>query len=84
MFPLLAVGVFAQAQSERIEEIINQLKSRDESIRKNAAYKLKEAGPEAKQAAPALTDLLNDENEVVRKTAKEALTKIGARTKRTD
>ena len=47
-----------------------------EELRRDAADALGKLGPAAKTAVPALTKLLNDKNEDIRKAASKALKKI--------
>lgn len=54
--------------------LIRMLK--DEKFRCAAARALGKLGPEAKSAIPALSELLNDTNEDIRKAASKALEKI--------
>ena len=56
--------------------ITQLLKDAETSVRWRAAQTLQMMGPDAKTAIPALTELLNDKDENVRKAAAEALEKI--------
>ena len=57
-------------------DLIDALKDKDAIVRGEIAESLGEIGPDAKDAAPALTALLKDKNKDVRKNAAEALKKI--------
>ena len=52
------------------------LKDDNWEMRRGAAWMLGKLGPEGKDAVPALTKALNDENADVRMKAKEALIRI--------
>jgi HEAT repeat protein len=56
---------------------IKGLASKDAFVRRNAAYALRELGPKAVKAVPALIQRLDDEDEMVRLEAEEALIRIG-------
>jgi HEAT repeat protein len=49
---------------------------KDENFRCAAARALGKLGPDAKSAIPALSELLNDKDEDIRKAASHALKKI--------
>ncbi len=58
----------------RVIVLIGMLK--DENFRCAAARALGKLGPDAKSAIPALSELLNDKDEDIRKAASHALKKI--------
>lgn len=63
---------------ESLPLVITVLSSEDGQTRYLAVRMLGYMGAYAKAAVPALTELLNDEDEWVRESAAEALEKIGA------
>jgi len=69
-YALLAMG------KEMVPYMISLLKDDDWEMRRGAAWILGKAGPEAKNALPALTEALNDSNPAVRTKAAEALKKV--------
>ncbi len=60
---------------DEVEELIEQLKSKDDEARANAAYRLGKITD--KRAVPALSKALNDEDKYVRYNAARALGQIG-------
>jgi len=73
----------ADDKAERLEQLIRDLKNPDEQVRYQAAEALKQMGPEAKDAVPALIATLQDKKvkaagSSVRYEAAEALGEIGA------
>jgi HEAT repeat protein len=60
----------------RVPPLIESLKDKDVSVRREAAEALGEIGPEAEDAVSPLLDLLRDENEMVQMRAKKALKRI--------
>jgi HEAT repeat protein len=61
---------------EVVPYLIDLLKDDTWEMRRGSAWMLGKLGPEARDAIPALTEALKDENEVVRQKAAEALKKI--------
>ena len=59
-----------------ISALIESLKDRQSSVREDAAFFLGCIGPDVKSSVPALTELLKDDDEDVRKAATEASEKI--------
>ncbi len=64
--------------SETVRQRIDELKDRDMVIRQRAVDALRQLGPEAKSAVPALTAALRDSSCGVRRRAAEALGAVGA------
>ena len=62
---------------ESVSELIKALKDEDYNTRQAAAEKLGKMGPKAKKAIPSLTAALDDDWNVVRLAAKDALRAIG-------
>lgn len=68
------------AVSEKdVQSLIAQLSNEDKKMRADAAWKLKELGPKAEAAVPALTETLKDREVNVRIAAVYALTAIGSK-----
>ena len=65
---LVLVGLVGAA--EGVDELVKQLKNKDEIVRFKAAKALGKLGAEAKGAIPALTEALKDMDEDVRAVAK--------------
>jgi HEAT repeat protein len=59
-----------------VETLQAALKDKDPEVRLGAALALRNLGPEARAAAPALTDAMKDPNQQVRIWAALAMTKI--------
>jgi HEAT repeat protein len=76
---LVALGLVAclasAANAEEIKELLDKLKDKDATVRRNAADALGQAGDKA--AVPALTKALGDDDFFVRRFAAQALGKIG-------
>ncbi len=72
---LLALAVAARAQD--VNELVKQLKSRDEEQRRVAARSLGEMGADAKSAVPALAAALKDDDLFVRRFAAHSLGEVG-------
>jgi HEAT repeat protein len=64
-------------KEQRIQRLINQLNVPENDDRRYAAQALREIGPEAKAAVPALIETLKDKNEEVPKVAGWALVEMG-------
>jgi len=64
-------------KSSRIPELVEALRSEDESVRKNAVIELGKSGVAAKDAVGALIEALSDESDDVRSNAARALGEIG-------
>lgn len=64
-----------------VDELVKQLKDKDEFVRLKAAKLLGKLGGEAKEALPALTELLKDQDLDVRAVARNAIDAIRGRTK---
>ena len=60
-----------------VPQLVNALRHRDPSVRRQAASVLAKIGPDARAAAPMLTAALDDEDLAVRKAASRALGEIG-------
>ena len=60
-----------------VSEWIARLKDEDDSVRLKAAMSLRQLGPEAKAAVPALVECLKDSNASVRCESAFALQRIG-------
>ena len=69
----------AQIGPASIPELIKLLAHEDRHVRMTAANALKEIGPRAKDAVPALNQASNDEDESVRRSVRAALARIGSR-----
>ena len=67
-----------EASPPLIRALVGALKDEESSVRWSAAQALGEIGPAAKEAVPALTDALNDNNRRVRNRAALAMEKIQA------
>jgi HEAT repeat protein len=80
---MLAAPVLAADKAD-VAKFIKQLKSKDEIVRLKAAKSLGKLGADAKDAIPALTDALKDDDDDVRSVAKAALAKIKAAIKEAD
>jgi HEAT repeat protein len=65
-----------QASQSAIEVMISVLKDKEPRARQDAARFLGDVGTDARSAAAALTAALDDENEDVRKAARESLGKV--------
>lgn len=65
------------AQSADVGELVKQLKSDDNELRRAAAKALQEGGTESKPAVPALINALKDRDTFVRRFAAQALGAIG-------
>lgn len=75
---LLPVWGFAQEQSGLINKRIEQLKSPEPNVRRNAADALGAMGSAAKESVPALSGVLRrDKSLLVRRSAADALGQIG-------
>jgi hypothetical protein len=61
-----------------VSEWIARLKDKDDKVRHKAAFSLRQLGPEAKAAVPALIDSLKDKNVSVREESAFALQQIGS------
>jgi hypothetical protein len=66
----------SQQSQLRIASLIERLTNADLNVRSEAATAVGKIGPDARDAVPALTALLQDPNEEVRKVAATALEKI--------
>jgi HEAT repeat protein len=66
---------------QNLDELILQLKDKDDQVRKKAAQALGKLGPEASSAVYEIIQALKDENVNVRFYATQALCKIGVRSK---
>jgi HEAT repeat protein len=66
------------AQAAPVDDLIAELKDSDPDVRRAAAKKLSESGPEARAAAPALLAALKDKDFFVRRFAARAVGKVGA------
>ena len=55
------------ARAESVADLIDQLKSQNPDVRREAAQALGKLGPEAKDAVPALANALKDKNLFVRR-----------------
>ncbi len=77
---VLAVGLClaVSALAADVEDLIKQLKDKDNDARRAAAKALAEAGGDAKAATPALVTALKDKDMFVRRFAAMALGEIGA------
>ncbi len=64
-------------QNRTIEALVETLKNGNVGERRDAARKIGQFGPLAKDAVPVLIEALKDENLFVRKRAASALGKIG-------
>jgi HEAT repeat protein len=71
--PLLAS---ADDKTEEVIKLVKQLRDKDEFVRLKAAKALGKLGADAKDALPALTDTLKDEDADVRAVAKQAIATI--------
>lgn len=60
-----------------VSEWVARLKDKDDKVRLKAAFSLRQLGPEAKAAVPALLGILKDKNVDVRREAAFALQRIG-------
>lgn len=60
-----------------VDKLITDLRSTDANVREDAAFKLSKLGKEAKQAVPALTEALKDDNPLVLLSVVEALKNMG-------
>ena len=69
----------AQIGPASIPELVTLLKHQDRYVRMTAASALREIGPRAKDAVPALNDALNDQDESVRRSVRVALDRIDGR-----
>jgi HEAT repeat protein len=69
--------VAAQNNTDKVTDLIKQLKSQDAGDRLSAARALGEMGPEAKQAIPALLEALMDQSYFVRENAAIVLRVMG-------
>lgn len=80
---LLQTGnVYAQTSSDdKLSSLVNELSDHNIEVRRNAAEALMRMGPEAKNAAPALSIALKDEDERVRYYAAQALGRMGTEAK---
>ena len=76
---LLGLMAYAEeTQEQQVERLIKELQDPDSDVRSIAAVTLGEIGSEAKDAVPALMQVLqNDQNWDVRWNAEWALKKIG-------
>ena len=76
---LLATGFTAHAQDSApdIDRLAQDLSSDDVNERRDAAYELKQLGPRAKAAVPALTRALEDRDPQVWFESIQALARIG-------
>jgi len=61
-----------------VAALVTALKDKDESVRRSAAAELAKRAEDAAEAGPALVEALGDPDEIVGKTAIEALVEIGA------
>lgn len=77
---LLPGTAWPQADAERVPELIEQLKSKDEYVRWSAVEALGQIGPAAQEAVPALIAALKDSKKRVRQYATYALAEIGPAT----
>jgi HEAT repeat protein len=75
---LLVVPLLASAddKTEEVIKLVKQLRDKDEFVRLKAAKALGKLGADAKDALPALTDALKDEDADVRAVAKQAVATI--------
>src|SRR5262245_26114915 len=73
--------VEAQEKAGRVYQLIQQLQSPDNNVRSYAADALGQLGKESKEAVPALSAALHDQDAFVRISAAEALGKIGTEAK---
>ena len=64
-------------QNQDINQLIQQLKTRDWKTRFDAVYSLGQMGESAKSAVPSLIALLKDQSDDVRSAAANALKKLG-------
>jgi HEAT repeat protein len=74
---LLAISRIAQP-AEAVEILVKSLDDQDAAVRLVAVQRLRELGRDAAPAAEALGKLLESKDEKVRKTAAEALVRIGS------
>ena len=66
-----------QPAGRPLVELVQDLKSPDVQVRRDAAYALAELGPSAAEAAPALVEALRDQDTQVWASAAQALGLIG-------
>jgi HEAT repeat protein len=67
----------ASADQQKVQALINDLKSTDNNVRLKAVAALADFGPGAEPAVPALTDALQVKNEDLRLNAAMTLGKVG-------
>jgi HEAT repeat protein len=67
-----------EADADNLPTLVRKLEDKDSAVRANAARALGGIGPGAKLAYSPLLKALNDSDELVHRSALEALTKIGA------
>src|SRR5262245_7135091 len=73
----LAPSVIAQ-DDKQVEQLIQQLQVKDKHAQVAALDAVKRLGPKAQTALPALTELLKDPDDDLRKGSAEAIGMIGA------
>ena len=76
---LLFVAVFARAEQPELSvaDLVEQLKSEDRDLRREAAYQLDRLGAKSAEAAPILSEALKDSDQQIWWWSASALAKIG-------
>jgi hypothetical protein len=77
-FSWLAGEALAGIGPASIDALVTLLAHEDRFVRMTAAHAVGKLGPQAQNAAPALHQALNDDDETVRRYARVALNRIGA------